>query len=96
MVYNGSSLKFYRNGFLMNEVPASGTLILNDWSTTIDENENASSPYANPEHMNGYINEVRIWNVARSQADIRNSMTTSLTFAQYPTGAFRLIIFLTT
>ena len=34
LVYNGKSLKFYRNGFLMSEVPCSGNLIQNDWVTT--------------------------------------------------------------
>ncbi len=35
MVYNGSTLKFYRNGFLMKQIAASGNLVLNNWQTCI-------------------------------------------------------------
>ncbi|MEP7239068.1 MAG: LamG domain-containing protein, partial [Ferruginibacter sp.] len=75
MVYNGNSLKFYRDGFLMSQIAASGNLILNNWQTTIGD-------YAvnNPVGTNflGYINEVRIWNVARTQAEIQTYMNSSL------------------
>ncbi len=75
-VYDGTSLKFYRNGFLMKSVPASGNLILNNWTTTIGDYAAGSSGL--PENMQGYINEVRIWNVARTQQQIRDYMSTSL------------------
>lgn len=78
MVYDGSTLKFYRNGYLMSAVAATGNLVQNDWLTTIGENAYATGPYANTEHMNGFINEVRIWNRARTQAEIRSYMNTSL------------------
>ncbi len=74
MVYDGSSLKFYRNGFLMDQVPASGNLILNNWQTWIG----FFQPQTLNENFIGYINEVRIWNIARSQADIRAYMGVSL------------------
>jgi hypothetical protein len=61
MVYNGSILKFYRNGFLMSQVAATGNLFQNNWNTRFG--------YYDPAFWNsqftGYINEVRIWNVAR-------------------------------
>ena len=70
MVYDGSTLKFYRNGFLMSQVAASGNLYQNDFETWIG--------YYNAQLHNtsfiGYINEVRIWNVARTQTEIRASM----------------------
>ena len=82
MVYDGSSLKFYRNGFLMEEVPASGNLVLNNWETWIG--------YFNPQTLNenftGYINEVRIWNVARTQSQIQTYMGTSLPNPTTQTG----------
>jgi len=75
MVYDGTSLKFYRNGFLMSQVACTGNLVLNNWQTTIGD-------YAvnNPVGTNflGYINEVRIWNVARTQAQLQTYMNTSL------------------
>lgn len=75
MVYDGTTLKFYRNGFLMSQVAATGNLVLNNWLTTIGD-------YAvnNPVGTNfmGYINEVRIWNVARTQAQLRTYMNASL------------------
>ncbi len=83
MVYNGSSLKFYRDGFLMSQIAASGNLILNNWLTTIGD-------YAvnNPVGTNflGYINEVRIWNVARTQAQIQTYMNSSLPNPTTQTG----------
>jgi gliding motility-associated-like protein len=84
MTYDGSTLKFYRNGFLMSQVAASGTLILNNWLTRIGD---VGSGLPGPaENLVGYINEVRIWNVARSQADIRTYMNTSLPAPTTQTG----------
>lgn len=75
LVYDGTTLKFYRNGFLMGQMPATGNLILNNWLTTIGD-------YAvnNPVGTNflGYINEVRIWNVARTQSQLQTYMNASL------------------
>ncbi|MCM5528539.1 PKD domain-containing protein [Parasegetibacter sp. NRK P23] len=76
MVYDGSTLKFYRNGYLMSEVAATGDLYQNDFITTIGEKAFGSPPLA--ENLKGYINEVRIWSVARTQQQIRDNMTGSL------------------
>ena len=74
MVYNGNELKFYRNGFLMSKVAATGNLVLNDWMTRIGlyEFQGGNTNFI------GYINEVRIWNVARSQFQIQTYMNSSL------------------
>jgi gliding motility-associated-like protein len=77
MVYDGVTLKFYRNGFLMSQVAATGNLVQNNWPASIG-NIASSPPPVIPENMNGFINEVRIWNTDRSQADIRQYMNTSL------------------
>lgn len=83
LVYDGINLKFYRNGFLMNQMPVTGNLILNNWMTTIGD-------YAvnNPVGTNflGYINEVRMWNVARTQAQLQTYMSTSLPNPTTQTG----------
>jgi gliding motility-associated-like protein len=75
MVYNGSVLKFYRNGFLLSSIPWSGNLINTDLLTTIGSGPN--SPASSYQQL-GYINEVRIWNVARTQAELQTYMNTSL------------------
>ncbi len=84
LVYDGATLKFYRNGFLMKSTPATGNLILNDWQTTIGDY--AASPPGAQENMTGYINEVRIWNVARTQQELRDHMNTSLANPNSQTG----------
>jgi gliding motility-associated-like protein len=74
LVYDGFNLKFYRNGFLMSEIAATGNLIQNDWKTVIGYYE----AQLHPENFIGYIDEVRIWNYARSQDQIRTYMNISL------------------
>ena len=75
LVYNGTILKFYRNGFLMSQIPATGNLFLNDFITTIGDYSFGPPVGTN---FRGYINEVRIWNVARTEAEIRTYMNSSL------------------
>jgi gliding motility-associated-like protein len=89
MVYDGATLKFYRNGFLMSYVPATGNLYQNNWQTWIG---NYFSQIYNTNFI-GYINEVRIWNVARTQAQIRNYMNTSLPSPTTQTGLLAYYIF---
>ena len=84
MVYDGSTLKFYRNGFLMSQVSCSGNLFQNDFKTMIGEY--APFPASLPEEFVGYISEVRIWNVARSQNQIRTYMNSSLPTPASQTG----------
>ncbi len=74
MVYNGAFLKFYRNGVLLSQVAATGNLKQNNWVTHIGAN------YFNTttENFIGYINEVRIWNIARTEAEIQAHMNSSL------------------
>jgi gliding motility-associated-like protein len=74
MVYDGVTLKFYRNGFLQAQTPVTGNLFQNDFPTQIGL-FNAELYNTN---LIGYINEVRIWNVARSQTQIQTYMNTSL------------------
>jgi gliding motility-associated-like protein len=76
MVYDGNWLKFYRNGYLMSKVAASGNLIQNNYKTMIGEF--AGYPAANPEAFVGFIDEVRIWNTARTQSEIQSFMNGSL------------------
>ena len=74
MVYDGDTLKFYRDGCLISKIAASGDLYQNNWDTRIGYYQNQ---IWNTNFI-GYINEVRIWNVARTQAQIQTYMNTSL------------------
>ncbi len=81
LVYDGSTLKYYRNGFLMSQVAATGTLFQNDHPTRIGRYQGIY-----PATLVGFINEVRIWNVARTQAQIRTYMNSSLPTPSAQTG----------
>ncbi len=76
MVYDGSTLKFYRNGFLHNQMPLTGNIITNDLLTTIGQASSVGAPEIY--QFLGYINEVRIWNVARTQSEIQAYMHSPL------------------
>lgn len=83
MVYNGSTLKFYRNGFLMSQVAATGNLVLNNLLATIGDYASVPQQATN---FQGYLNEIRIWNVARTQSQIRTYMNASLPNPATQTG----------
>ncbi|HEY2726839.1 MAG TPA: LamG-like jellyroll fold domain-containing protein, partial [Parafilimonas sp.] len=84
MVYDGRELKFYRNGFLMSKIACTGTLRYGKYLTDIGffskQLEKTNGNFI------GYINEVRIWNVARSQDDIIKYMNKSLPNPTSQTG----------
>jgi len=76
MVYDGAMLKFYRNGILMSQVACTGNLVNNDLLTTIGQIARVDNPLNN--QFLGYTNEVRIWNVARTAAQISDFMNKTL------------------
>lgn len=76
MVYNGKTLRFYRNGELIEEKECRGKMVTNDLETTIGQVAGNLRPQNN--QVNGYVNEVRIWNIARTQNEIRNFMNKPL------------------
>jgi Concanavalin A-like lectin/glucanases superfamily/Secretion system C-terminal sorting domain len=84
MVYDGAFLKFYRNGFLMSQTPCTGNMVVNNLQTTIAQYAGGGLPFNN--QFLGYVNEVRIWNVARTQAQIRSYMNASLPSPATQTG----------
>ena len=67
--YNGSSLDYYVNGCLASSTPHTGNLVTNNLATAIGDQSNCQC-----ETWLGYIDEVRIWNVARTQAEIQANM----------------------
>ena len=85
MVYDGATLKFYRNGFLLSQINATGNLITNNWIAKIGET--AGFPYnTSTTSLVGFINEVRIWNVARTQQQLKSTMNSSLISPATQTG----------
>lgn len=82
MVYDGAILKYYRNGFLMGQVAATGNMIQSDLPTGIG----FISTLLQAENFIGFINNVRIWNVARSQAQLNTYMNTTLPSPATQTG----------
>ncbi len=73
MVYDGVTLKFYRNGFLMSQVACTGNLVNNNLLTTIGQLAGGTDPAIN--QFLGFTNEVRIWNVARTESQLRTYMS---------------------
>ena len=74
--YDGNYLKLYRNGNLVAQKEHHGTLVNNDLLTTIAQIGGGFGPAF--EQFKGYINEVRIWNVARTEQELNTYMNTSL------------------
>lgn len=66
-VYDGMSSRLYVNGVLVNQVPCSGTLVDVAAELRIGDGEGNSV-----EHWTGDIDQVRIWNVARSATQIQS------------------------
>ena len=91
MVYDGSNLKFYRNGFLMSQTPCTGNMVTNNLLTTIGEIAGNGYPLTN--QVLGYVNEVRIWNVARTQTQIQTYMNSSLPNPSTQTGLLGYYVF---
>lgn len=70
-----SQLQFYRDGRLLSSVPhVFGSLTANAHSLTVADLINSSDA-----NFSGQLDEVRLWNTARSQAEIRSSMANTLT-----------------
>jgi len=69
--FNGSYVRLYVNGALKDSVQASGTIGTSDVPFIIGAE---SDPGGTAAYFNGTIDEVRIWNVARTEAQIRNWM----------------------
>jgi hypothetical protein len=71
--YDGQYVRYYVNGCLVIKNPATGNLLQNNINTGIG---NRTANYQEFEQFFGSIDEVRIWNVCRSENDIKNNMNT--------------------
>jgi hypothetical protein len=73
MTYDGSNVRIYMDGTLVKTQAASGSITTNTNPLYIG-NQNGY-----PEFYGGSVDEVRIWNVVRSQAQIQANMNNELT-----------------
>jgi hypothetical protein len=73
-VYDGSTVKIYINGVLENSNPVSGSIRVSDLPLYFGK-----APWTNYNNYNGMIDEVRVWNVARTAEQISYDMQYSLT-----------------
>jgi len=67
-VYNGSEMKLYINGILDNSISQIGTI------TSYSSYSTLLGGWDGTRLLDGNIDEVRIWNVARSEEEIRQNM----------------------
>ncbi|MFN0214540.1 MAG: CARDB domain-containing protein [Saprospiraceae bacterium] len=73
--YDGDSVRLYRNGVLVKSVKGGGPLIQTPYPVMFGSRD------FNADFWPGIIDEVRIWNVARTGDDIKNNMNVALTQA---------------
>ena len=82
MVYNGTTLSFYLNGQLNGQVAMSGNMVQNNHQALVG---NYGCCFGG-EQFFGFIDEVRIWAVARTQAQIQTFMFIPLPTPTTQTG----------
>jgi hypothetical protein len=73
-VFDGSTKYLFVDGNLDASVGATGSITANDYLVNIAENAESTGRY-----FNGLIDEVRIWNIARTQTQIQDNMNTVMT-----------------
>ena len=69
--YDGTFIKYYVNGCLVNQIEATGEIVTNDWDSAIG---NKSNWPTGPEQFRGRVDEVRIWKEARTEEEIKLNM----------------------
>lgn len=74
-VWDGTTKKIFVNGLLENSLPMTGAF------PTVTNSVRVGGSFGT-EYMDGLIDDVRIWNVARTDADIKAFMSTCLTGAE--------------
>ncbi len=74
--YDGASMKIFLDGTLVDNTPKTGVLSTN---ATVNAWIGGNPPAATGHPWQGGIDEVRIWNTARTQAQIQASRNTELT-----------------
>ncbi|HUL02399.1 MAG TPA: LamG-like jellyroll fold domain-containing protein [Gemmatimonadales bacterium] len=73
MTYDGTTLRLYRDGVLEGSLAIGQPILLNTLPLTMGDN--AEQVYS----LHGQLDEVRLWNVARTQSEIQGAMSRELT-----------------
>lgn len=71
--YDGATIKMYIDGVQVTSVPQTGTIAVNTNPLTL-----GTQPASGSEYFGGTADEFRVWNVARTQAEIQASMNSEL------------------
>ena len=71
--YDGTAMKLYINGQLDKSQPASGSITTSNYNLYIGKKYPTSAHY-----YKGMLDEVRIWNIPRSQTEIQHTMNHEL------------------
>lgn len=74
--YDGSQARFYVNGALDTTISANGTVVTNTLFFPSIGSEYDNGSYG--AFFGGYLDEVRIWNITRTQEQIRSNICSSL------------------
>jgi len=86
-VNSGTSMQVFLNGINVGSQPFSSTISISDSSLYIGGDVSESL------FVQGYIDEVRIWNVARTQVQIQQTMYDTLSSAYYSTTDSGLVAY---
>ena len=72
--YDGSYIRLYKNGFLLDSTAANGIITQTNQSLRIGSLDWQGTEF----HMSGRLDEIRLWDVTISQSEINNWMCTEI------------------
>ncbi len=78
VTWGSGGMKMYVNGILQTDTDANTSGIISSGSNLRIGSRNDTT-FSNYYYFNGQIDDVRIWNIARNQAEIKQYMNTTLT-----------------
>lgn len=82
--FDGNNSKIYVNGVLKGTVPFTGTIVSSPYPLNIGHLSDPGQPA--DRFFNGYIDEVKIWNRALSQAELQANMNVQMDTSVAHTG----------
>ena len=72
--YDGSYIRLYKNGFLLDSTAANGVITQTNQSLRLGSLDWQGTEF----HMSGRLDEIRLWDVTISQSEINNWMCTEI------------------
>ena len=88
-VYDGNTMKVYRNGSLDGQVSKSGSITTQDYANRSTRLGGYAGTCSCPYWFGGRIDEVRIWSVARAQSQLQAHMHVEIPAQSYLIGYWR-------